>query len=135
MNCDEFRENISTFIDGEAAHSLKRDFLAHRDNCSQCSSVLEDVKNVVISLKKLNSVQVSRSFDERLKKRIVFTNQGKDSYYKKLSFIPGSHKFTAFAISFAVLSVLILVLYSNFSSLRSTRGNRVPSVIEGGSDY
>ncbi len=44
MNCNEFTERLSDFVDGELPQELKSDFAAHLDLCAACSAKLQELR-------------------------------------------------------------------------------------------
>jgi len=53
MSCDETRENIEAYLDGELTLSDRRDFEDHLGDCPDCQAALENMRQLSSSIKKI----------------------------------------------------------------------------------
>ena len=70
INCTDFQQHISDFIDGELSGPEREGFMQHAEICPGCRDKLHGCQHVKNLLGKLSSVGVSSDFDVRLKSRI-----------------------------------------------------------------
>ncbi|NBG87916.1 anti-sigma factor family protein [Isachenkonia alkalipeptolytica] len=69
MNCKEFENSISLYIDEKLNDDEKTAFLAHKDHCSHCDRALENTEKMVGSLQELKDLKAP----EGLSKSIMAT--------------------------------------------------------------
>lgn len=70
LNCTEFLEHISDYIDDDMAEAERIEFLRHAEVCVECDKTLNGCRHVRNLLGRLSPVSVSSEFDVRLKSRI-----------------------------------------------------------------
>ena len=47
MNCDQVREKLSEYLDGELAPSERSELASHIERCPSCASELETIEKTV----------------------------------------------------------------------------------------
>lgn len=82
MNCSEFNEKISFYIDNELPESEKNQFELHLSSCKKCSEEFEDMINFIKSLNEIEDEPIPNNYDEIL--RIKLEKEKKRVYNKSL---------------------------------------------------
>ena len=67
MNCKEFDDKISQYIDGELNKDEEKAFLDHSNHCQRCQNTLENTKRMIGSLEDLKHMKAP----ENLSKNII----------------------------------------------------------------
>ena len=70
MDCYEFQDKVSAYIEKELTLSDVNRFDAHLDSCNCCSAVLSGVRSTVGALRVSERVAVSNDFNNRLLNRL-----------------------------------------------------------------
>jgi anti-sigma factor RsiW len=66
MRCDEARELIGAFIDGEASHAKAQALRDHANSCSSCESEIADVRRIGFELRRNGRVGAPARLRSRL---------------------------------------------------------------------
>jgi anti-sigma factor RsiW len=66
MRCDEARELIGAFIDGEASHAKAQALRDHASSCASCESEIADVRRMGLELRRVGRVGASARLRSRL---------------------------------------------------------------------
>ncbi|MBC8213149.1 MAG: hypothetical protein ISR90_05365 [Candidatus Marinimicrobia bacterium] len=85
MNCSEFENKITAFIDGDLVKSKRTEFISHREKCSACNQILDDVKSLIQSLAKVNSITTSADFLTKLHSKIEKNKFAKLPLFKRIT--------------------------------------------------
>ena len=70
MNCYEFEQNISAFIEGEIKKHKKEKFIKHKSNCLECSIKTDKISRMLNNLRSLKNFKTTSSFESTLKDKI-----------------------------------------------------------------
>ena len=70
MNCNNFEDNISAYLDGELRGTEKASFAAHRLSCLACRHLFSDVREVMTDVNDYASIELHNSV-ETLEARIM----------------------------------------------------------------
>ncbi len=70
MNCNNFEDNISAYLDGELRGTEKASFAAHRLSCLTCRHLFSDVREVMTDVNDYASIELHNSV-ETLEARIM----------------------------------------------------------------
>ena len=111
MNCYEFQDNISTYLDNEFPTSKTKLFKEHMEKCYSCSNALKGVKHSIAVMNGLETVSTSSSFNDKLKSRLKEINS-KPAVNKK-RYISSNRVFGysptyAFLTAAAVIAIVVL---------------------------
>ena len=124
MNCYEFQDTISSYIEKELNLSEVEQFDRHLESCSECRDAYKGVASVIGALRISNRFSLPDSFDKRLKsrlERIGSKSTGRFSRYFEEGRILGFQPKYALA-SAAVVVVLVFLFVGLFPE-----GDGVPS--------
>lgn len=97
MRCDEVRELITIFLEGELDKESSELVKAHIDSCEKCKTLMEDSIRIIHTLRTIESLPVP----ERLVDEILNATTGKR---KKISLFPLFQPQWVFAFSVCILS-------------------------------
>lgn len=97
MRCDEVRELITIFLEGELEKEISEIVKAHIDSCGTCKGLMEDSLKVVREIRSIKPLPVP----ERVIDKILNATTKKR---KKFSFLPLLQPQWVFAFSVFVLS-------------------------------
>ena len=119
MNCYNFENKISEFIEGELSQIIRKEFCHHKDECQKCENKLLEVSKIMETLPCLNQLKTSEHFENRLNKKIHdYNNKGPSIIERLLEFKPfGYRPSHAFGLAAAVL----MIIFSSYSLLYQDR--------------
>lgn len=83
MNCNEFNEKISFYIDDELSEYEKKEFEIHLCSCKNCKKEYEDMIYIVKSLKNMEDKPLPNNYDEILRSKL---EKEKKKVYNKVSY-------------------------------------------------
>lgn len=140
MNCYNFEENISAFIESDISLKLRNEFIKHRDICPECSRKLEGVAKIMTSIKQFEPVATSADFLKNLHQRLEKYDSRKEPLLKRLlNYQPFGLKPVAalgFVSAFVLLTISSFLLFQNdsvpqlnvtdFSQKPAQMGNQSP---------
>jgi anti-sigma factor RsiW len=66
LNCDEFVELVTAYLEGQLEPETERRFVAHLAACDGCDRYLEQIRTTVRTLGELPSESLSDDAQERL---------------------------------------------------------------------
>ena len=66
MNCDEFVELVTAYLDGTLDPDTERHFVAHLAECDGCDRYLDQIRHTVRSLASLPAQSLSGQARDRL---------------------------------------------------------------------
>ena len=70
MNCDEYKEKLSLYIDGMLSEEEEKAVVAHLDLCETCHEAYEILTGMISLLKTSEEVELPKDFHENLMRRI-----------------------------------------------------------------
>ena len=70
MNCYEFENNLSDFIEGELKQKDIIKIKSHKKECVNCSEKMESIISLISNLGNMNSIKVSDNFSDKLHNEI-----------------------------------------------------------------
>jgi len=119
LNCTDFQQRISDFIDEEMPVSERDGFMQHAEACPGCREKLHGCQHVKNLLGRLSSVGVSTDFDVRLKSRIRMEhNFLEDPVYRLKLFVSGNFpRLVAIPAAAAILVTGMLYTYSRYGGV------------------
>ena len=126
MNCNEFRNNLTSYLDNELSTEEKKVTLAHEEDCVDCSSFKKEYQEVLISLRKLSKVKTSPNFEKILLQKLQ--NLQQESFISKISemIVPSSIGIRTLAVGFAALLLVVSGSYLFYNSSNSGVGDGMP---------
>lgn len=108
--CKWVETHISDFIDDSLESQMKREFLAHLDECPRCKETVDRVKALNQNLNHLHQLRASDDFDTILKTRIrIESGLERSSIREKM--VGWSIKTPIYAASFAVIFLVFFIMY------------------------
>jgi predicted anti-sigma-YlaC factor YlaD len=69
-DCNEIKERLIEFIEGELENSQERDFQKHLDECEECRALYNKFAAVYISADQPEELELSPDFMSRLEERV-----------------------------------------------------------------
>ena len=70
MNCYEFENHISEYIDGELKISIRKGFMAHKSDCILCKEKLDDITAMLKEMPGMVKMKTSGDFLNKLNDKI-----------------------------------------------------------------
>jgi hypothetical protein len=70
MNCYEFENHISEYIDGELKIGIRKGFMTHKSDCILCTEKLDDITNMLKELPNMVKIKASGVFLNKLNDKI-----------------------------------------------------------------
>jgi len=107
LNCYQFRELISEYLDGEISYSKRKLFEEHKQSCQHCNLLFNSVSVVVKDLHHLPEVSVSENFYLNLRNRIIEERERINRKFKKRKFGLSSIPIPIYGLATAVVVIVI----------------------------
>lgn len=110
MNCEKYREMISTLVDGELATEEKIDLQNHLDKCSACRQVMEEMQH-------LHHMIISEepvSMPAEVERKILAHAAGQNRRKNKLTGLFGGYYRIPRSAVWATLVVLVVLAVNSF---------------------
>ena len=119
MKCSKIQIKLSAFLDGELSDQEKKTLSEHLDNCPDCQSELEALRDMKLDLEQVKGVTAPPYFYTRLKQRLY--DETAVPFPEKLR----RFSVPAFATAFTILSIILgstmaRTIYQGISHTRST---------------
>ena len=70
MNCYEFENHISEYIDGELKMGFRKGFMTHKSNCILCSEKLDNITSMLKEMSNMVKMKTSGDFLNKLNDKI-----------------------------------------------------------------
>jgi len=123
MNCYQFKNSISNFIDEEISFKNRQDFTQHLADCPKCQKIYASMLATRQSMRNFPQIRVSENFKLNLRNRILADrNAGiQHSQHKGFSL----NRIPSFAYGFAAA---IVAVAAGFFILQSQSGGNAPTI-------
>ncbi len=73
--CDKFKMQISSYLDGEISIHQRHDFDHHLEKCPKCDETVKQIKIIQESIRQMPQIASSPDFEERLHQQIFNSDQ------------------------------------------------------------
>ena len=128
MNCYQFEDKITQYLDNELKQNKRKLFLEHKEKCPKCLEKFNDVKKYLLMFKRIDEINTSKHFLSKLDKKIYnFNNKTKFwNKFKKLHIFFNEPK-----LAVAYTLAIIVCLYSFYSiiNVNNTDYNQLNDII------
>jgi anti-sigma factor RsiW len=113
MNCEQYQEQISQFIDGELLPTAETELFVHLGACEHCRTFLKNALSLRNIFACAQQIAVPASLDQRvLDQNSTATKKAvNQNFIRRITETPYSFRTIGMAI---ILSVLTSVLFSSF---------------------
>jgi|GEM_PF-1138370 len=81
-NCNEVRELILLYIDGELDDRELQEFESHIDDCDECKKELNEIKTVIDMCRDIDEVELPENFRDELHEKLVQAKNEQDGKSK-----------------------------------------------------
>jgi len=114
MNCEQYQEYISQFIDGELPPTAEIELFVHLGVCEQCRTFLKNVLSLSNTLTLSQQMTVPASLDQRILNQM--SSNVKQQTLQNLFWHKGKTQYSFRAIGLAVIfsAILTSILVSSF---------------------
>ncbi|MBS1272608.1 MAG: hypothetical protein MAGBODY4_01755 [Candidatus Marinimicrobia bacterium] len=113
MNCYEYESHLSAFVDGDLPSRLRKEFLQHKSDCSDCEETYRDFKKTVSALHSLKQKRVSPDFNKRLYALIQEENQA--GVWQKFQLALPDMRLPRYVVATAVVALIAVVSYNSIT--------------------
>ncbi|RKD33169.1 zf-HC2 domain-containing protein [Thermohalobacter berrensis] len=110
MDCKEFNENLSLYIDNELTMEKKEDFEAHLQHCQQCKKEYESMKLIVESLGSFKQVELPKNYKSELRRKLKNQRSRRTDNKKKINW----RLYSALAACILIFIVSFGIISDNF---------------------
>ena len=126
MHCNDYRNNLTIYLENELSTEEKKATLAHEKDCVECSSFKKEYQEVISSLSKLAKVKTSPNFEKILYQKLEDLSQ--ESLISKIGemIIPSSIGIRTVAVGFAAVLLVLSGSYLFYNSSFSGGGDGMP---------
>jgi len=112
MNCEQYQEHISQFIDGELLPTVETILFAHLGVCEQCRTFLKNTLSLRNTLALTQQIAVPVSLDRRVLAQHSLTTTKTVSQNFAWRFVESKYSFRTIGLAI-ILSALTGVLFSS----------------------
>jgi len=109
-NCDEIREQISMYIDGELDETQLAEFEEHINSCVECRNELDEIKSIISMCSSIEEEELPDNFREELHSKLLAV---KEETMRKNKVVKLHNRYIQI-ISAAAACLLIVVLTKGF---------------------
>ena len=113
MNCEQYQEHISQFIDGELLPTVETILFAHLGVCEQCRTFLKNTLSLRNTLALTQQIAVPVSLDRRVLAQHSLTTTKTVSQNFAWRFVESKYSFRTIGLAI-ILSALTGILFSSF---------------------
>jgi hypothetical protein len=113
MNCDQYQEHISQFIDEELSPSTEAELFAHLGVCELCRTFLKNALSLKDALVYTRQINVPASLDQRILAQYSLATKRSVNQNFILHFAKSKYSFRAFGLAI-IVSVLTGVIFTSF---------------------
>lgn len=126
MYCNDYRNNLTSYLENELSTEEKKATLAHEESCVECSSFKKEYLEVISSLSKLAKVRTSPNFEKILHQKLEDLSE--ESLISKIGefLVPSSIGVRTAAVGFAALLLVLSGSYLFYNSSFSGGGEGMP---------
>lgn len=126
MYCNDYRNNLTSYLENELSTEEKKATLAHEESCVECSSFKKEYLEVIGSLSKLAKVRTSPNFEKILHQKLEDLSQ--ESLINKIGefLVPSSIGVRTAAVGFVALLLVLSGSYLFYNSSFSGGGEGMP---------
>ena len=117
MDCKNYQDMISDYIDGLLSDDEIKDFETHISKCENCKEEYEITKEIVDSCDDLEEIELPYDFNKKLHEKLVLVNE--DKKIKKLPWYKDWKVYSGIAAIF-IFAFLLKVQISNYIGSKST---------------
>jgi len=113
MNCEQYQEYISQFIDGELPPAAETELFVHLGACERCRTFLKNALSLRDTLVHTKQITVPASLDQRIvaQHSLATKRTVNQNFIRRVT----KNKYSFRAIGFAIIiSVLSSVLFTSF---------------------
>ena len=125
MNRYEFEDLISDYLEGKMTFKKRREFESFIENNEESRLLVNNVRNSISDLNRLDRIVVSNGFNEKLLSKLKYTNQINIDYKKNIyGFSPlNAAIFSTLFMAIIFFSYSLIVPRNVFSPSRSESTN------------
>jgi len=117
MKCNDFELQITAYIEGEIKEKDRKLFFKHKDDCTNCNQLLNDIVNLSNSMSQITKYNTSSGFMENLKNEIYKIDNKEPSFLEKIkNYKPFGYSpipSFGFVLSFSFLIIATYFLFNN----------------------
>jgi len=126
MHCNDYRNNLTSYLENELSTEEKKATLAHEKGCVDCSRFKKEYQEVIRSLSKLAKVKTSPNFEKILYQKLHDLSE--ESLISKVGklLVPSSIGVRTVAIGFAALLLVLSGSYLFYNSSFNGDGEGMP---------
>ncbi len=111
MDCQEFRNLVSSILDGDIDASKSAATRAHLEGCTDCNGLVADLRHILRKLRSLTRLRVSENFQNRLAARIVGDGGGFVSRLRRFHMVAPPTGLRWYGAAAAVVLLLVGMSY------------------------
>ena len=128
MDCNEYRENLTNYIDNELTTQKNKSMLEHEAICSDCSELNSEIRNILGSVQNLSKVKASANFETQLYEKLHSHAENSLSDKIKELFEPSPIGVKALAVGFAILMILVSGSYFMYNGVSAGNEDGMPAL-------
>ncbi len=125
MNCYNFKNIISDYLDNNLPHLMRIEADEHLENCENCRIKLAEMKNILNSLHNLPKLKTSEDFNDKLLKKIEKHKSQKQFIFKQFLY-----KYSQPLSSAVAVFILLFGVYFVYNSIFPNMPNQTISTAE-----
>jgi len=128
MDCNEYRENLTNYIDNELTAQKNKSMLEHEATCSDCLELNSEIRNILGSVHSLSKVRASANFETQLYDKLHSHEENPLTEKIKELFGTSPIGVKALAAGFAVLMILVSGSYFMYNAVSVGNNDAMPAL-------
>ena len=128
MDCNGYRENLTSYIDTELTTQENKLMLEHEDDCSDCVQLKSEMQNILGTIKSFTKVKASANFEAALYEKLHSHSENSLPDKIKELFAPSRIGVKALAAGFAILIALVSGSYFLYNVTSISNDDGMPAL-------
>ncbi|MDD3840614.1 MAG: DUF4349 domain-containing protein [Clostridia bacterium] len=134
MTCNEFKDFISEYIDGQLENSKCNEFVEHMHSCKRCREEYNKICEIVEKCRDIPEVELPEGYEKQLHQKLL--EQTQDEKRKKAGILHFDWKrLVSIAAILAILVVSYNLIKAGFYMGSSDKKTAVEQMMDGGANY
>ncbi len=128
MDCNGYRENLTSYIDTELTTKENKLMLEHEADCSDCMQLKSEMQNILRTIKSFTKVETSANFEASLYEKLhLYSENSLPDKIKEL-FAQSPIGVKALAAAFAILIALVSGSYFLYNGTSISDDDGMPAL-------
>lgn len=128
MDCNDYRENLTNYIDNELTTQQNKTMLEHEATCSDCLELNSEIRNILGSVHSLSKVKASANFETQLYEKLHSDAENSLTDKIKELFETSPIGVKSLAAGLAILMILVSGSYFMYNGVSAGNEDAMPAL-------